>query len=142
MSFRQRVLMGGFLAGGILWIGPATLAQVVPNGITPQQQQALYLRALQMRGRGQVRTGYPQDIPLGDPGAAFAPQAEPQQSTATGKSSSQKRIEARKARDEQKRAARDDAQAKKAKAVKKPVKQVPAKAAKQPKKDDSDKNDK
>ena len=109
-------------------------AQAVPNSsITPQQQQALYLRALQMRGRGQVRTGYPQDIQMG-PGASGFVQPEQQPDT-TQNSASQKRIEAREARDEQKRAARDEAQAKKAKVVKKPTKELPAKAEKKPAKE-------
>jgi hypothetical protein len=109
-------------------------AQVLPNGtLTPQQQQALYLRSLQMRGGGQIRTGYPQNIQMGPQAGGFVQSEQPQDTTQ--KSSTQKRIEARKARDEQKRAARDEAQAKKAKAVKKPIKEAPAKAAKKPAKE-------
>jgi hypothetical protein len=134
------VIVFGCLATFSGFVAPAELAaQAVPNGaMTPQQ--ALYLRALQMRGRGQVRTGYPQDIPLGQPGGGFVEPEQPQDTA--HKNSSQKRIEARKTRDEQKRAARDEAQAKKAKTAKKPVKEAPAKAIKPPKKADADKDGK
>ena len=87
-----------------------------PNSnLTPAQWQSMIqLRALQSRGRGQVRTGIPQDIPLGQPGMQF-PQmdAQPEHAPdAARKSSLDKRIAGRKAAEEKKRAARDAAKAK------------------------------
>jgi hypothetical protein len=116
----------------------------VPNqNLTPQQMQSLMMmRALQGRGRGQVRTGYPQFIPLGMPamiphpqafqnnqGYAGQNQAAGQGNPAAGggdqngppadaqaadapKSSKEKRIEARKAAEERKQAAREAREAK------------------------------
>jgi len=93
----------------------------LPNRqLTPEQMQSIMLyRALQSRGRGQVRTGVPQFIPLGMGGFVPIPQtAAPadQQPDTAKKSSLEKRIEARKAAEEKKRAARE---AKKAKAKEK-----------------------
>jgi hypothetical protein len=100
--------------------------------ITQQQFQDLAtLRYLQSRRRGQVKTGVPQFVPFG-PGAMMPPgdmQMDSQDGDSDRKSSTQKRIEARKVRDEQKKAARDDAAAKKAKNGK-PDKKDAAKAKK------------
>lgn len=86
--------------------------------LTPEQfQDMATLRYLQSRRRGQVRTGVPQFIPFG-PQAMMPPgnmQIDDQGGDSTRKSSTQKRIEARKVRDEQKKAAREEALAKKAK---------------------------
>jgi hypothetical protein len=107
--------------------------------LTPEQfQNMAQLRYLQSRRRGQVRTGVPQFIPFG-PGAMMPPgnmQMDDQGADSSRKSSTQKRIEARKVRDEQKKAARDEAAAKKAKNGK-PDKKDAAKA----KKDKPDAND-
>lgn len=108
------------------------------NQLTPQQALGIaQLRALQSRGRGQVRTGFPQFIPMG-PQNLMAPdqyQADPTSTASARKSSSQKRAEARQARDEQKKNAVGDDKAKKAKAKKaKPVKNT--KPAKKPKADE------
>jgi hypothetical protein len=92
--------------------------------MSPQQLQSIMMmRALQMRGRHQVRTGIPQDIqmgPQGSMGPTMFPQVDDtstslKSSTETRKSSNEKRAEARALRDEQKRAAREEAKAKKAK---------------------------
>ena len=93
-------------------------AQVAPgNQMTPQQMQAIInMRALQMRGGGQVRTGYRQDIQFGAPQQQNYAQQE-EQANQDRKAATQKRIEARKAREEKKKAARDDAKAKKGKAA-------------------------
>jgi hypothetical protein len=95
--------------------------------MSPQQvQNIMMMRALQMRGRHQVRTGIPQDIQMG-PQGSMGPMMFPQvddtstsrkSSTQTRKSSTEKRAEARALRDEQKRAAREEAKAKKAKTKK------------------------
>lgn len=93
--------------------------------MSPQQmQQIMMMRAMQMRGRHRVRTGIPQDIPLGNPGAMTGmpgPAAMPAvpETTATRKASSHTKSESRAARDEKKRAAKEEAKAKKAKASKK-----------------------
>ena len=100
--------------------------------VTQQQfQDMATLRYLQSRRRGQVRTGVPQFIPFG-PQAMMPPgnvQADDQGGDSDRKSSTQKRIEARKVRDEQKKAAREEALAKKAKNGK-PDKKDAAKAKK------------
>jgi hypothetical protein len=100
--------------------------------LTPEQfQNMAQLRYLQSRRRGQVRTGVPQFIPFG-PGAMMPPsdmQMDDQGGGSDRKSSTQKRMEARKVRDEQKKAAREDALAKKAKNGK-PDKKDAAKAKK------------
>ena len=108
--------------------------------LTPEQFQGMaQLRYLQSRRRGQVRTGMPQFVPFG-PDAMMPPgdmQADDQGGDSSSKSSTQKRIEARKVRDEQKKAAREDAAAKKAKNGK-PDKKDAAKAKKaKPDKDDA-----
>ncbi len=110
----------------------------VPNSgnaqaqLTQQQfQDMATLRYLQSRRRGQVRTGVPQFIPFG-PQAMMPPgnmQMDDQGGDSDRKSSTQKRIEARKVRDEQKKAAREEAAAKKAKNGK-PDKKDAAKAKK------------
>ncbi len=96
-------------------LGTSPLAQ---SQLTPEQFQGMaQLRYLQSRRRGQVRTGYPQFIPFGP--EAMMPMAgtpmDNQGADTTRKSSAQKRMEARKVRDEQKKAAREEAAAKKAK---------------------------
>ena len=110
-------------------LGSSQLAQAQ---LTPEQfQNMAQLRYLQSRRRGQVRTGVPQFIPFG-PGAMMPPgnmQMDDQGGDSSRKSSTQKRIEARKVRDEQKKAARDEALAKKAKNGK-PDKKDAAKAKK------------
>jgi hypothetical protein len=110
-------------------LGGSPLAQ---SQLTPEQFQGMaQLRYLQSRRRGQVRTGVPQSIPFG-PDAMTPPgdlQADDDGGATSRKSSTQKRIEARKVRDEQKKAARDDATAKKAKNGK-PDKKDAAKAKK------------
>jgi hypothetical protein len=116
----------------------------IPNqNLTPEQMQSIMMmRALQGRGRGQVRTGVPQGDPFAQQQPGFVPfgqGATPvDDSTATRKSSIEKRVAARKAQEEQKRAARDAAKAKKPKVENKakqdkkakPEKNVAAKKAK------------
>ncbi|HEX3726506.1 MAG TPA: hypothetical protein VHV08_09705 [Pirellulales bacterium] len=107
----------------------ASAQMMVPNGMSGQQLQSMmYMRAMQGYGRGGVRTGYPQNIPLGDPGG-YAPDND--DGSANQQSTTKQKVEARKAREEQKRAAREGAKNKKAKAAKKPVKKE-AQAAKKP----------
>jgi hypothetical protein len=110
----------------------AQMMPMVPNGMTGQQLQSMmYMRALQGYGRGGVRSGYPQDIPLGNPsGGGNMPGYD--DGTASRTSTSQQRADARKVREDQKRAAREEAKAKKAKVAKKPAKKD-AHAAKKPK---------
>jgi hypothetical protein len=97
---------------------------MMPGGSQLSQQQLqnlMLMRAMQMRGRHPVRTGFPQDIPLGNPGSlggATATPAAADTKTASRKSTSQKKSEARAAREEKKRAAKEEAKAKKAKASK------------------------
>jgi hypothetical protein len=113
-------------------------AGVPQNQLTPEQMQGvMMLRGLQNRGgRGQVRTGVPQDIGLGpqqgmmpfDGGFYDQPDAS------SRKSSSQRRAEARAAREEQKRAGGANpkdkkALAEKAKADKKALAEKRAKEA-------------
>jgi hypothetical protein len=86
--------------------------------LTPEQAIGIMqLRALQGRGRGQVKTGLPQFIPMGPqlmgPGSFNAPQQDNQQG-AERKSSAERRAEARKAREEKNAQAREEAKAKKA----------------------------
>ena len=106
--------------------------QLAQAQLTPEQiQEMAQLRYLQSRRRGQVRTGIPQFIPFG-PGAMMPPgnmQMDDSGADSSRKSSTQKRIEARKVRDEQKKAAREEAVAKKAKNGK-PDKKDAAKAKK------------
>ncbi len=100
---------------------------VVPNPsqLSPQQFQSMMLmRAMQNGGRHQVRTGFPQNIPLGNNGmmGGGAPQQMPmnaQPATSTKKSSSKKKSDALASREEKKRAAKEAAKAKKEKASKK-----------------------
>jgi hypothetical protein len=85
--------------------------------LTPQQLMGIaQLRALQSRGRGRgVRTGYPQFVPMGPQNMMGSPMLDGDPSQSAGgeaKTSTQRRMEARQAREEQKRAARDDAKAK------------------------------
>ena len=112
---RATFLLVGVTAGLGLTSNPAS-AQVAPGQqMTPQQMQAIInMRALQMRGGGQIRTGYPQDIQFGAPPVDYSQQE--QQANPDRKAATQKRIEARKAAEEKKRAARDEAKAKKGKA--------------------------
>ena len=124
-----------FAGGATPNAGPVMVpgAQIVgPQQLTPQQALGIaQMRAL-ARGRGQVRTGYPQYIPMGPQnmmGAPAAPAADMQQASSS-KTSTQKRIEARQAREEQKRAAREDAKAKAAKGKNANGKNVKAKNAK------------
>jgi hypothetical protein len=107
-------------------------AELAQSQLTQQQfQDMATLRYLQSRRRGQVRTGVPQFIPFG-PQAMMPPgnmQMDDQGGDSDRKSSTQKRMEARKVRDEQKKAAREEALAKKAKNGK-PDKKDAAKAKK------------
>lgn len=111
---------------------PPNSPELVQSQLTQQQfQDMATLRYLQSRRRGQVRTGVPQFIPFG-PQAMMPPgnmQMDDQGGDSDRKSSTQKRIEARKVRDEQKKAAREEALAKKAKNGK-PDKKDAAKAKK------------
>jgi hypothetical protein len=92
------------------------------QNLTPQQLQSIMqMRALSGRGRRGVQSGFMQNIPLGNPGIS-APQimTPPNGGSSAHKSSSQKRAEAKKLRDTQKHAVRQDEKSKKAKAPKKP----------------------
>jgi hypothetical protein len=119
----------GAPADGVNDAPPVLNAPTLPvpagSNLTPQQMQSIMqYRYLQSRGRGQVRTGYPQFVPFGQPGMGMFPDgggmAAPEEEPATTrKSSTQKRIEAKKAAEEKKRATRD---AQKAKAKKKKAK--------------------
>ena len=99
------------------------------NQMTQQQLQSMMMmRAMQMGGRHQVRTGFPQMIPLGNGtmvggqmmgnGMMGGQMPYVDDSSTSRKSSSSKRAEARKLRDEEKRAAREEAKLKKPKAEK------------------------
>jgi hypothetical protein len=119
--------------GGTLVPGVGTLPG--QTQLTPQQLMGIaQLRALQSRGRGRgVRTGYPQFVPMGPQNMMSPPVLNSSQGTGgEAKTSTQRRMEARQAREEQKRAARDDAKAKGAAKGKnaKNVKNVKAKNAK------------
>lgn len=97
-------------------------AGVPQNQLTPEQMQGIMmLRGLQNRGgRGQVRTGVPQDIGLG-PQQGMMPfngGFDDQPDTSSRRSSSQRRAEARAAREEQKRAGAANPKDKKALAEK------------------------
>jgi hypothetical protein len=141
----------GITRSGLCFLAVAALATATPNAaaqvvnppsvpnvgnaqaqLTQQQfQDMATLRYLQSRRRGQVRTGVPQFIPFG-PQAMMPPgnmQMDDQGGDSDRKSSTQKRMEARKVRDEQKKAAREEAVAKKAKNGK-PDKKDAAKAKK------------
>lgn len=122
--------------GGMLVPGIGTLPG--QTQLTPQQLMGIaQLRALQSRGRGRgVRTGYPQYIDMG-PQNMMGPGLFDGGTTQTvggagEKTSAERRMEARQAREEQKRAARDDAKAKNAAKGKnaKNVKNAKAKNAK------------
>jgi hypothetical protein len=94
----------------------------IPFGgqMTPEQIRDIYWwRAMQARGSRGVQTGFPQFDPFG-PAAFMGFPVLPQdvQSQATGKTSAQKRADARAAREEKKRIARENAAAKKAAAEK------------------------
>jgi hypothetical protein len=103
-------------AAAVLTVFTCSISSAQFNNPTPQQMQGMInMRALQMRGGGQVRTGYPQDIQFGAPTQQNYSQVE-DQANQDRKASTQKRIEARKALEEKKKAARDEAKAKKAKA--------------------------
>lgn len=117
------------VAGGVPIPIPQAGTGMPQSQLTPEQLQGvMMLRGLQNRGggRGQVRTGVPQDIGLG-PQQGMMPfdgGGYDQSDTSTRKSASQRRAEARAARDEQKRGGAVDpkdkkAQAEKAKADKK-----------------------
>jgi hypothetical protein len=90
---------------------------------TPQQLQSMMImRAMQGGMRNQVRTGIPQNIPLGNTGMMGGPapvQTLPSASATTQKSSGNKKDNARASREEKKRAAKEAAKAKKEKAKKK-----------------------
>ena len=125
-------LLGAVAAALILGVGSTSWAQVAPGqSMTPQQMQGIInMRALQMRGGGQVRTGYPQDIQFGAPQQGFS-QVEEQQANQDRKAATQKRIDARKAAEEKKKAAREEAKNKKGKAAAKAKnEQADAKGAK------------
>lgn len=118
----------GAPADGVNDAPPVLNAPTLPvpagSNLTPQQMQTIMqYRYLQSRGRGQVRTGYPQFVPFGQPGMGMFP-ADPgmavqeEDPPTTRKSATQKRIEAKKEAEEKKRASRD-AQKAKAKAKKK-----------------------
>ncbi|MEX0678257.1 MAG: hypothetical protein WD063_14345 [Pirellulales bacterium] len=101
---------------------PPGAVDQLPDQLTPDQiKDILLLRALQSRGRSSrgVRTGVPQFVPFGNPGLSGFPvlpmqNAQPQ---ATNKSSAKKRTEARAARDEKNRIAREKAKAKREQAT-------------------------
>jgi len=119
----------GAPADGVNDAPPVLSAPTLPvpagSNLTQQQMQSIMqYRYLQSRGRGGVRTGYPQFVPFGQPGMGMFPDgggmaAPEEQPATTRKSSTQKRIEAKKAAEEKKRATRD---AQKAKAKKKKAK--------------------
>lgn len=112
--------------------------QVPQTNLTPEQMKQIMLyRALQQRGGGRgVRTGYPQFIPMGMGGMMPYPQAgagtvQPQVDTSK-QDAKQRRIEARKAAEEKKKAAKaakaaklKDAKAKKAAQAAGPAKDTP-----------------
>jgi hypothetical protein len=94
------------------------------SNLTPQQMQSMMMmRAMSGMRRHGVQTGFPQNIPLG-PGFGGVPvqfqSPVTSDSQTTHKSSSQKRAEARKLREDQKHAVRQDEKSKKGKAAKKP----------------------
>ena len=99
-----------------------TQGQGAVSNLTPQQMQSIMMmRALSGSRRHGVQTGFPQNIPMGNSGFGGTPvdlesgiMPEP-----TRKTSSQKRAEARKLRDDQKHAIHQDEKAKKAKPAKK-----------------------
>ncbi|MGD9723100.1 MAG: hypothetical protein AB7O59_16985 [Pirellulales bacterium] len=114
-------------------VKPVIPGTIVPGGqtMTSEQMQAIMMyRALQMRGRGRVRTGMPQFIPLGGMGydeQQFQQQQQMMNGAGGGAGGGggsadpadakkqeikQRRIEARKAAEEKKRAAREAAKAK------------------------------
>jgi hypothetical protein len=135
----------GLLLACAAWLSwaPSVSGQVLNSPLagqtqlTPQQALGIaQMRALS-RGRGQVRTGYPQYIPMGPENMTATPVGGPsngQQVSGAGKTSAQKRMEARQARDEQKKAAREDAKAKGAKGKNANAKNLKAKNAKVAKK--------
>ena len=100
---------------------------VVPNPsqLSPQQLQSMMLmRAMQNGGRHQVRTGIPQNIPLGNigmmgGGAPLQMPVDTKPAATAKKSTSKKKLDAQAAREEKKRAAKEAAKAKKEKAAKK-----------------------
>ena len=112
----------GINNGGPLVIPGMGTSSVPQTQLTPDQLQSIMMmRALQNRGRGQVRTGVPQFVPMGPQGMMGGfddgSGAYDQSGGSVRKSSTQRRAEARQARDEQKRAtAGGDAKSKKAKA--------------------------
>jgi len=109
-------------AGGVPIAIPQAGAGVPQNQLTPEQMQSIMMmRALQNRGgRGQVRTGVPQDIGLGPQGGTMPLDGGGynQSDSSTRKSSSQRRAEARAAREEEKRGGAADPKDKKALAEK------------------------
>jgi hypothetical protein len=118
----QSGLKGVPATGGVPITIPQVGTSVPQNQLTPEQMQSIMtMRALQNRGgRGQVRTGVPQDIGLGPQGGVmpFDGGGYDQSDTSTRKSSSQRRAEARAAREEQKRGGAIDPKDKKALAEK------------------------
>jgi hypothetical protein len=104
--------------------GPSPTTLPAPGAVqqlTPEQvRDILWLRALQNRRRGQVRTGVPQFVPFGNPwsfGTPMQPSAGADQQ-ARKQTSAQRRAEARAAREEEKRAEREKAKAKREAAAK------------------------
>jgi len=124
----------GASSSGTPFALPLPIMPGVNQKLTPQQLQSIMLlRALQSRGSGRVRTGYPQYIPFGygspmqmlpgqqglgaDPAAA-----QPSDRDAQKEAARQKRIEALKAVAEKKKAAREArAEARKAQQAKDPA---------------------
>lgn len=101
---------------------PAGAVRQLPEQLTPDQIKDIFLlRALQSRGRSGrgVRTGVPQFIPFGNPGFFGFPIFPMQnaQWQAMSKSSAQKRVEARAARVERNRIARQKAEEKREQAA-------------------------
>lgn len=99
-----------------------TPGPITGNNLTPQQMQSMMMmRAMSGVRRHGVQTGFPQIIGMGNSGFGGAPVQlqSPVTPPSTHKSSSQKRAEARKLREDQKHAVRQDEKAKKGKSTKK-----------------------
>ena len=112
------VVIGGLVSNACAQAVTPPTSTVPGQNLTPDQtkqlQQLMMLRALQLSGRHQVKTGYPQVIGGGLP--SLDPQvAASTDSSATGigtpSSSSQKRADARLQREQQKQAKHRDAKA-------------------------------
>ena len=118
------VVSGNTTANGtanvpVITLPGTNLPGLAQQNLSSQQMQSIMMfRALQSRGSGRVRTGYPQFIPLGGPGFfPYAQQAvgagDPQQQQVDDERQAkiERRIAARKAAEEKKRAARVAAKA-------------------------------